>query len=472
MQFLTDPIPHAEAVKLIADKPAITREIFDQLLQEHKGRAFTISGIEAFDVMQSVQDKIAALPAGADWKKLRKQIAAEISPWLGEEEGLRRAKLLLNHHGRAAYAATNARVIHAQADVFTHLMYRSSRTSKEPRGSHRALDGMIFPTNHPFWETHTPPWEFGCNCMDPIPLTQEDADEAPPSKVANPAQLAALEKGNFVSGNNIINIQTPRGKSGGAAGYEWSWRDTTLPYEEIRKRWTPDVAEAFEEWAGKHTIGGGVSLMSWLHPTGTTAPRTLGEFGTASPGTVEPAWLASLVRAEPNHEVAKALKLWGDDEDTFSELMREDDAAALAWRDTMDITLSKLKPVPDKPLLYRGWSFKTAEEMDDFLVNYKDHFEQDRVGMSGTFDLTVAARPKFSGGAHSMIWAVSDNRRAVDMRPLFEAVNAQAYRLGESEVIFPQRTILDWSKPDPEYMEVADSHGNKRMMAVYYLTER
>lgn len=270
--FLTKPVPHSEAVEMIRSKPAVAREIYDRLPAELKGRALTISGIEDFDLQQAVQDKLATLPAGADWKKLRKEIAADLSPWLGEEEGLRRAKLLLNHHGAAAYAATAARIVHDQEDVFPYLMYRSSRTSKEPRSSHAALDGLILPSNHPFWATHTPPWEFGCNCLQPIPLTEEDAEEERQAdarrgeearRVATPEQLAALEQGTLVRGPNAThNIQTPREKSG--EGFEFDWEATTLPYEQIRTRWTEDVVQLFESWAEKQEMEGGTNLLQHL----------------------------------------------------------------------------------------------------------------------------------------------------------------------------------------------------------------
>lgn len=283
--YLIQPTPHSEAIDLIAGKPSITRDIFDQLPQELKGRAFTISGIEAFDVLQSVKDEITKLPDGADWKALRQSIADKISPWLGDDAAEARAKLLLNHHGRASYAAMNARLVHSQRDVFTHLQYRSSRISKEPRESHRALDGMIFPIDHPFWETHTPPWEFGCNCLDPIPLTGEDVDEERKRdekrgdntrRVASPEQLAALDRGTLARGPGIVHdVRTPLEKSGGAGGYEWNWRDTTMPYDQIRKRWDDDVASAFEQWAGTIEIEPGLSLLSQLTgqaPKSSTPP--------------------------------------------------------------------------------------------------------------------------------------------------------------------------------------------------------
>src|SRR4051794_5742237 len=114
--FLFEPTPHQEAVDFIKDKPVLTREVFDQLLPELKARAFTIAGIEHADTLQRVRDMIAELPAGGDWKRIKKQVVAEISPYFitseDEEERAdqrraadRRAELLLRTHGEEAYGA-------------------------------------------------------------------------------------------------------------------------------------------------------------------------------------------------------------------------------------------------------------------------------------------------------------------------------------------------------------------------------
>ena len=46
-------------------------------------------------------------------------------------------------------------------------------TGSNPRPEHAALNGRIFLKSDPFWKTHYPPWDFGCNC------DVEDSDEKP-----------------------------------------------------------------------------------------------------------------------------------------------------------------------------------------------------------------------------------------------------------------------------------------------------
>lgn len=36
--------------------------------------------------------------------------------------------------------------------------------SLEPRPQHLAWDGLVLPSDHPFWATHFPPNDWGCSC--------------------------------------------------------------------------------------------------------------------------------------------------------------------------------------------------------------------------------------------------------------------------------------------------------------------
>jgi SPP1 gp7 family putative phage head morphogenesis protein len=173
--FLTSPVPHAEAIAFIAGKPAVTREVFDRLLPELQARAFTITGIEGANILQTVRDRIAELPAGADWNELKHKIVDDISPWLvnpdadPEERDRqavaadRRAELLLRTHGFQAYQSAQYEVMERQKDVFQYWMYMTMEDDAV-REAHAALDGIVLPAGDPFWASHYPPWDWGCRC--------------------------------------------------------------------------------------------------------------------------------------------------------------------------------------------------------------------------------------------------------------------------------------------------------------------
>jgi len=54
-------------------------------MPELKGLAFTITGIEAVDVLQRSRDIIAGLPAGRTWETVKEELVQEMLPYLGGE---------------------------------------------------------------------------------------------------------------------------------------------------------------------------------------------------------------------------------------------------------------------------------------------------------------------------------------------------------------------------------------------------
>ena len=291
LNFLTDPVPHEEAVRLIADKPAVMREVFDELPDEIKSRAFTITGIEDFDVLQAVRDEIATLPAGADWNKVKKSVMEKISPWFTEEGAAARAELLMQHHAFAAYSSAQARIMDRMKDVFPFRQYLTTG-DELVRASHHSLHGIILPATHEFWTFHTPPWEWNCRCQV-VAITQEERDEEfardhsrkkekvivsigpggeeTTEMVARTAEkrlvlegpaLKKLEQGYLHRGPaEGVDVRTPKERGG---NYQWSALETTLPYEEIKTRWTPEVAALFENWAAKIVVNSVHSLFDWI----------------------------------------------------------------------------------------------------------------------------------------------------------------------------------------------------------------
>lgn len=269
LTFLTEPIPHYEARALIEDKPAVAKDVFDQLPDEIKGRAFTITGIEDMDVVQGVRDEIAKLPAGADWNTVKKEVMARISPWFTKEGAAARAQLIMSHHAFAAYSACQARIMDRMIDVFPYRQYLSTKDGKV-RASHRALNEIILPADHSFWTYHTPPWEWNCRCQV-VELTEEDRDEeakrdekrAPENRrVLSGVSLNQLQSGSLNRGlSTNVDVRTPKERGG---TYQWSARDAGLPYAEIRTRWDETVAGLFERWAGNILVNAGMSLLGWL----------------------------------------------------------------------------------------------------------------------------------------------------------------------------------------------------------------
>ena len=284
-EFLFQPTPHLDAAKLIADKPAVVRSVFDELLPELKGRAFTITGVEVANVLQSVRDRLADLPQGGDWHTIKNDIANEVSPFLDDTTKTAvenraaaeaRAELLLRVHGFQAYSACNERIIERQKDVFPFCEYVTVGDG-HVRASHAALDGKIIPTNSDFWKTHTPPWGWGCRCQK-VPRTAADVGaiqkkeaKLPPENqnVFTGARLTRLEQGHLELGpSSSISIALPTGPG----AFVSTPADLRIPLAELKSRYDAPVWQQFERFAKRTEITElGTSVWAWLNETSTAS---------------------------------------------------------------------------------------------------------------------------------------------------------------------------------------------------------
>ena len=62
-----------------------------------------------------------------------------------------------------AYGVGRRKAMEESAEDLPYWEY-SAVGDDRTRPSHLALDGITFPANHPFWDTHYPPWEINCRC--------------------------------------------------------------------------------------------------------------------------------------------------------------------------------------------------------------------------------------------------------------------------------------------------------------------
>lgn len=280
MKYLLEPTPHEEAIDFIASKPVVSREVFQELLPELKARAFTISGVTAFDVLQRVRDEVATVPAGARWDDAKKKIVEEIQPFLADPEdpdnteaAERRAETILRTHGFQAYQAANYRNIAAQPGVFPYVMYQSMDDDRV-RPAHAALEGMVFPFDSEFVQSHWCPWDWGCRCHW-TPISEDDAREVREADAKAPPEARNVIEGrdlehlqttrSLVRGvNEIYDLRTPKEK-GDPGAFTWNPRDLRIPVEKLKERYDSTVWAAFEKWAmGTPITSTKLSVWDWM----------------------------------------------------------------------------------------------------------------------------------------------------------------------------------------------------------------
>lgn len=277
-EFLFGPVPHQEAIDFLGSKPIVSREVFDQLLPELKARAFTITGVESANVVQSIRDRLADLPKGESWETIKKDIADQLHPFLNNPEdpesrigAERRAELLLRTHGFQAYQSAAYKVAERQADAFPFLQYISMEDDRV-RPAHAALNGVVLPRDHEFWKTHFPPWGWGCRCQA-VPITEDDhadlvkADAGKPKDQQNVlddfAQKQLTEKRLLVRNGVSYNMTSPAEQKKPGAFY-WHPGDLRLSLDDIKLRHDPQTFAEFEAFAKKQKLEGEVTVWDWL----------------------------------------------------------------------------------------------------------------------------------------------------------------------------------------------------------------
>lgn len=278
--LILKPVPHGEAARFIADKPILARQAFDRLLPDLKARAFTITGVESANVMQNVRDRIAELPQGADWDKVKADVAAQVSPWLdvGETKDAhpspsqRRAEILLRTHGFQAYTVAAEDVAARQRTAFPYAQYLSSDDDKV-RDSHQALDGLVLPADSPFWDRHTPPWEWGCRCNkvflsaeDVGDIQQQDAKKKPEAR-----RVLTAERLQRLVTSNQVTVAGPGGMPqfvNVAPSKTFTFDRTTIKMSaaDLKPRYDAETWSIFETWARAQKMADtGETIWDWLN---------------------------------------------------------------------------------------------------------------------------------------------------------------------------------------------------------------
>ncbi len=105
---------------------------------------------------------------------------------IGTKYKVRFLKAEYHHAVGSANKAQQWQEFDANKDLYPNLRYKAVNDGRT-RKSHKTWDGIILPMNHPFWNTHYPPNDWGCRCDvtqvdDPINEKGVKLDELPELK--------------------------------------------------------------------------------------------------------------------------------------------------------------------------------------------------------------------------------------------------------------------------------------------------
>jgi SPP1 gp7 family putative phage head morphogenesis protein len=158
-------LPFNKAVSTLRDKTAISTETWNDFSGEAQNYAFTIAGLTQAEVLQDLQDLVdEAIQNGSTPEEFIDQFKYQVGDrWTVDDSRIR--QILDSNVRSSERQGKYERLMNpALQSMRPYLMWRH-RDSVVPRPAHLALNGKVFPANHPFWSIAFPSCAFGCKCV-------------------------------------------------------------------------------------------------------------------------------------------------------------------------------------------------------------------------------------------------------------------------------------------------------------------
>ena len=159
-----EPLTMEAAARFWRGKVKLGPAEFRKLSDEAKIRAFAVSNIAKGDELDTVYKALqAAIEEGISYGEFKKRCAEIFARrgWTGKREW--RVQTIFRTNIQTAYNVGRYQKQKELAEYFPYLQYNAVN-DRRTRPTHRALDGKVFPVDHPFWDTWYPPNGYRCRC--------------------------------------------------------------------------------------------------------------------------------------------------------------------------------------------------------------------------------------------------------------------------------------------------------------------
>ncbi len=210
MDIDLEPLPFEEAIAFFKDKVPMTDTEFYALVNTIRNKAFTVARVVSMDILMDIHKAIGkAIEDGEtlnDFKNRLSEIMESrgwegLTPWHTET--------VFRNNVQTSYSVGRYNQMMDQKEKFPYWEY-DAVNDLATRPTHGALDGRVFPVDHPIWNTWYPPNGHGCRCgvnavhryeVDEIKVETEDPTgklyepKDPKTGHKMPARLMIPDKG-------------------------------------------------------------------------------------------------------------------------------------------------------------------------------------------------------------------------------------------------------------------------------------
>lgn len=199
----------SKALSYIKNKKLNPAFSWKDVWNEEHANSFTVAKAMQLDVLSDIKDAVQkAIEEGQPFDKFRKELRPELikKGWWGKKtmtdpltgEAVtarlgsdRRLKTIYKTNLRSAYQkGVYDRTM--ESPLHKYFLYRLG-LSAQHRQEHAAWEGLILPKDDPFWNSHFPPSDWGCNCF--VQALTEERKKMYENKGLTVPPLTGEEKG-------------------------------------------------------------------------------------------------------------------------------------------------------------------------------------------------------------------------------------------------------------------------------------
>lgn len=160
-EILAAPVQPEAAIAFWASRSAMTAAEMKGLAEDARKRAFYVTGLAERDAVQTVKDAIGeALKNGetlADFKERIKDVI-QSQGWHDH-----RVETIFRNNLQTAYSAGRYQKMQA-VKTFRPFWQYYTAGDERVRPPHAVLSELVFPADHPFWDSNYPPNGHKCRC--------------------------------------------------------------------------------------------------------------------------------------------------------------------------------------------------------------------------------------------------------------------------------------------------------------------
>jgi SPP1 gp7 family putative phage head morphogenesis protein len=156
----------SEAITFLKGKLPEASLSWDSLAGPVHSKVFTVAGATSADLARDINKSLTeALANGTTITQFRKDFDKAVQDYGWTYKGKRgwRTSVIFDTNMRSAHMAGRWSQLQANKDRRPYLQYRTAGDAKV-RPQHRQWNGLIYPIDDPFWQTHYPPNGWGCRC--------------------------------------------------------------------------------------------------------------------------------------------------------------------------------------------------------------------------------------------------------------------------------------------------------------------